>query len=545
MRTLGLCLLSFVLSLTTATLTAAEMKPVLIVTVSSVDGLLSDVAYLAEATGNEQYGQMAGAIAQGYIQGLDNSRPIAIVVQTDGQEVKPLGMLPIKDLDEFLAGLTQQLGEPQDAGDGVWELAGPAPIFVKEDNGWAYVAQHAEDLENLPDDPTSKMGGMEKKYDVGIRGHVQNIPRMYRDMALEQIKEGVQAQMDMLPDDEQDSELQRRVIENQIRQWEAILNEIDQIQIGWNTDQSDKRLVLDSKIVAVPATRTARQMAGIRDAKTRFGGFYQDQAAASLRSTSRIQQQDIDQALAMMPALREKLMDEIEDSDDLPDNAREIAERLADSMFEMVEATIKQGISDGAASLNFDDDSVSLVAGMRVAEGGKLEESLKEISKLADGDPDFPKMEFNVDQHAGVRFHKVSIPVDEDEDQEVHEVFGDLIELTIGVSQESVYFGLGANALAEVMKSMDASQQDQAVKPAEMYMALGPIMKFASQFSDEPVTAAIADELVSSGTGDRVLMSVDPIENGATYHFEIREGILRAIGSGIKAKQAAEMGAGG
>ncbi len=190
MRMLGMSLTLLVLFVLSP-VPAAETRPVLIVTVSSVESLLSDVNYLATATGNEQYGQMAGAIAQGYIQGLDNSRPISIVVQSDGAEVKPLGMLPIKDLDQFLAGLAQQLGEPQDAGNGVLELAGPAPMFVKEQGGWAFISPDASDLKELPADPTSLMAGMEKKYDVAVRGYIQNIPRNYRDMALEQIKEGV------------------------------------------------------------------------------------------------------------------------------------------------------------------------------------------------------------------------------------------------------------------------------------------------------------------------------------------------------------------
>ena len=51
---------------------------------------------------------------------------------------------------------------------------------------------------------------------------------------------------------------------------------------------------------------------------------------------------------------------------------------------------------------------------MHVAEGGKIEETLKELNSLADSNPDFPKIEFNVDQHAGVRFHTVAIPIDDD-----------------------------------------------------------------------------------------------------------------------------------
>ena len=547
LRSLGFYLIALAtvanLGLSTAT---AEKQPILVVTISSVADLLSDVGYLAEATGNGQYGQMAGAIAQGYIQGLDNSRPIAIIVNNENDEIKSLGILPIKDLDQFLAGLAQQLGEPQDAGDGVLELAGPAPMFIKEQGGWAYVAQNAADLGDLPDDPMSQTAGLTKKFDVGFIANIQNIPQMYRDMALEQIKEGVQAQMDMMPDEEgNDVELQRKLVENQVRQWEAIFNEVEQIRFGWKTDQENGNVQLDSSVVAVPGTRTARQMASIRDATTDFAGFYRDDAAVSVRSSGRFQQQDIDQALAMMGPMREKVIEEIEDSDKMPnDAAKEVAKKLAVSLLDVVEATLKEGVSDGAITVNMDNQDLTVVAGMHVANGEQIEDTLKELNNLAEQNPDFPEIEFNTDQHAGVRFHKLALPIEEDDD-DARQVFGDAIALTVGVGPKKVYLGLGDNAKDALIQAMNGSEAEQSVnKPAEMYVALGKIMDFAAQFSDEPAVEAMAEELATANGSDRVLMTVTPIDNGAQYHFELREGILKAIGAGIQAQrlEAAEAG---
>ena len=78
-----------------------------------------------------------------------------------------------------------------------------------------------------------------------------------------------------------------------------------------------------------------------------------------------------------------------------------------------------------------------------------------------------------------------------------------------------------------------------------MYAALGPILEFASKVSDESVTQVMAEELASVGERDRVVMTVDTVKNGAAYHFEIREAILKAIGAAIKSKQAEAVGAGG
>ena len=289
----------------------------------------------------------------------------------------------------------------------------------------------------------------------------------------------------------------------------------------------------------------ARQMASIRDATTDFGGFYSDDAAVSVRSSGRFQQQDIDQALAMMGPMRDKVLEEIDDSDDMPNEAaKEVAKKLAASLLDIVEATLKEGVSDGAVTVNMDGPDMTIVAGMHVADGAQIEDTLNELNTLAEQNPDFPAIEFNADQHAGVRFHKLALPIAED-GEDARQMFGDAIDVTVGVSAKKVYFGLGDKAQQALIQAMNGSQSEQTVKtPAEMYLALGKIMNFAAQFSDEPAVEAMAEELATADGSDRVLMTVTPIDNGASYHFELREGILKAIGAGIQAQrmEAAEAG---
>ena len=140
-------------------------KSIVVVTISSLDGLMGDIAYLAEALGFPQAGQMGTMMASQYIEGLDESRPVGIVIQSVGDEIRPLGILPVKDLDTFLEGMESQLGEPEDAGDGILELAGPIPVYIKESNGWAFVGQSTDHLQDTPADPSAIFEGADKQYD--------------------------------------------------------------------------------------------------------------------------------------------------------------------------------------------------------------------------------------------------------------------------------------------------------------------------------------------------------------------------------------------
>ena len=97
----------------------AQDKPVAVVAFSSLDELMTDVAYLTEAAGAPEYGEMAQGFLGPMTTGLDKSKPWGVAVMTDGTELKPLGFLPVTDLDTFLQIHAGNLGEAKDAGDGI------------------------------------------------------------------------------------------------------------------------------------------------------------------------------------------------------------------------------------------------------------------------------------------------------------------------------------------------------------------------------------------------------------------------------------------
>ena len=70
------------------------------------------------------------------------------------------GFVPVTDLDQALAALEPQLGEPNDAGDGVFEFSDPVPTFVKQEGDWAFIANSFESLAELPANPVELLGAM-------------------------------------------------------------------------------------------------------------------------------------------------------------------------------------------------------------------------------------------------------------------------------------------------------------------------------------------------------------------------------------------------
>ena len=257
-----------------ATRAAAQSEPVLVVTLSGIDEILGDFSYLAQLSGAGPIGQMVGMMANQYVQGLDRTKPIAVIVTASGDEINPLGVIPVTNLPRFLEGISQQLGELQDAGNGIFELATPVPIYVKEQNGWAFVGPSIEALQKLPANPTAEMGGLNTKYDIGVRAVIKNLPEIYKQQALAMINEGIAQQLQNTGSQlgAEESQLQKNLVKAQVKQWETMLNEIDELTIGWLIDRKSERTYIDVSTTAIPGTKTADQMAALKDMKSDFNG---------------------------------------------------------------------------------------------------------------------------------------------------------------------------------------------------------------------------------------------------------------------------------
>ena len=143
-------------------------------------------------------------------------------------------------------------------------------------------------------------------------------------------------------------------------------------------------------------------------------------------------------------------------------------------------------------------------------------------------------------RHAGVRMHEMSIKVDEG-DEDAQKFLGDSLDITFGIADKSVYVAAGDKGAEYLRKAIDGSagSAGKNVIPMRMRISVAEIMKFVKQFEDDDAVAAIVDELEKVGAEQsHVVMIAKPIPNGAQYRFEVREGVFKAIGRAVEAKQA-------
>ena len=521
---------------------AQSPKPVVVVSISGIDELMGDVDYLTQAAGAEDYGNLFKLLAAPYTVGIDKTKPWGMVLQSDGDGFMPLGFVPVKDLKVVFAALKEQIGEPRDVGGGVFEITDPAPMYIKEANGFAFLAGESKFLEKLPEDPVALLGGLNKEYDIAVRAFAQNVPQAQKDWAIEQIKEqnarALEQQLQGKDEDDPEYKLAKRLSENQLARLIDMINDTEEATIGWSTDGMAKKTYVDISLVAKAGTPTAERMDLLKGNESAHAGFALPGAAMTLALTTRMGKDDIDQVDALLDTVKAKAYDEIDKDGDLDtDSKKAKAKEVIGGLIDVIAKTCEAGKLDGGAALVLEPKKMSFVAGGLIADPQALETSLRKMVELAKDEPDFPEVKFDAETYKGIVFHALSVPVPADE-EEARQVLGEKLDVVVGIGGEAAYLSVGHDAAGMLKKVIDASAQKKAdAQPMAINIALTPIFKFAASVQDNPVLELIGSTLEKSEGADNITLDATPSKNGVLYRLTVEEGILKAIGQAIKFRE--------
>jgi hypothetical protein len=538
---------------------AGEIKTVAVVAVASYGELINDVGFVGSLGDRPELGQMLEGMIALFTQGkglvsVDKTKPWGVILQTDGTRFLPVGCLPVTDFDGLL-GVVQGFGVPiTDGADGVKELSTPdgKTLYVKHDGGWAYVAQSADSLAQLPGEPEAALGQLVDEHDIGVLVSAQNVPQMYRQMAIQTLKAGMEDGLKRQEgDDDETNEAKRQSAEKQIAQLEQLINEIEELAIGWAVDADEQRTYLDVTYRFLAGSKMAQQIAGYGQPHTNFAGFYQPDAAVTMSYATQCDPElirdDLDQMKAMIQTARKQAEKAIDEDEDIPDQAARDAFKAALGDFlDAAQATMEAGHMDGGAALHLRPGSLTFVAGTLIKQPEKIESGLKKMAAVAETKPDFAGVQWNAASHAGVNFHTLSVPLPEDE-EDARKMFGDKVDVAVGIGNDTVYVAIGKDNLSAVNQAIDASSADpeKEVPPFEIAASLGQIMTMAAtnaKDEDREMVQAIADMLNNQAQGrDHIRMTGKLIENGLRYRIEAEEGVLRAIGkAAVEAQRKAQ-----
>jgi len=528
-------------ALCSAPLTTAKaqtLKPVAVVSVASIKENLADIAYVTRTAGMPDYGDTAKFFAGALTAGIDKERPIGMYVVPQGGEFHGIAFIPLEPngLQTILKVHKEQLGEPKDAGNGILEIGNTKTVFVKEQGGWAFVAEGKEYLTGLPQDPMALLGNLPKKFNVAGKLMVQNIPDELRRMAIDEMKLGMERFLDS-PAARQgnvDRDQARLLTKAYLDKIEKLINESDELSLGIGVDETAKRALLEIGFSAKDATSLAKTMALQADAKTNFAGFALPEASVTFSMVSKASPEDIQQVGPTLKAARDQWAKQIDDSPDIPGDKREAIKAALSQVVDILQKSIETGTLDGGGALVLLPKSVSFVGGGSVASGADVEKLLKTIADLGKDIPNFPQLKLNSGSLGDMKLSRLTAPIPEAQN-DARELLGDNLEIIVAIGPKSVIVAGGKEADALLKKVVDQSAQERnkTVSPLELKISLLPILKFYKSVDDNPIVNQLLGTLERSGN-DRVMLTNEAAPRSSTTRLEIQEGVIKAIGEGIK-----------
>jgi hypothetical protein len=535
-----------------------ELKTVAIIAGAPYQKIVGDITFLGSLAGKPELGQMVDGGLAFFTQGkaatsIDKTKAWGVIVQTDGANFIPVACLPVIKGDDLLGVVKNYGAQIKDGENGAKEITLPnkRSIFVKQDNGLAYITTSAASLSKLPANPQELLTKMVGEYDLTVHASIKNIPDMYRQFALQAMQAGMQQGMKKNEGESDEQYAQRQqMMQGQMAQMSRMINEIDSLTFGWAVDSQQQRTFMDFTYTFVAGSKMAKQFSSYGASKTDFAGFYQPDAAVTMtfatKGDPKLMADDMAQFEASMNSAREQLNQEIDKKVDDAE-AREALKAAAADWFDAAAATIKSGQMDGGASLHLSPDSLTLVAGAHIADTAKIESGLKKLEAAAKKSPDFPGIKWNASQHGGATFHTLSVPVPEGE-KGPRQLLGDHLDVAVGIASDAVYVGIGKDNVEAVSKAIDASAKDKgkSVPPFEVAVSLTPIMEVAASQAEnseqKEVVQKVADFLKNDAQGrDHVRAVGSMVPNGIKYHLEAEEGVLKAVGKAAAAVQEQKM----
>ncbi len=507
------------------------VKPVVVLSIASVDHLMHDFAYLTKVAGRGEMGGQLQLLVTSFIQDFDRTKPAGVLITIEEGVPKGVGFLPIPDADKALRALREKIGaEVDDLGGGIYKLAMGKGAYLKQQGEWLFFSDNQRNLARLPAHPVAMLGGLESQYAMAVRFYVANIPQGVKDVADYAVQTKIDTQLSpsQLADPEIDKAFLDSLRASLKKSASTLIHDSDQVTIGWAVDAENRRTYIDLQAQAKDGSTLSHQFESLTDSSSAFTGFLLDNAAVGFQGSLRLSEQGQHEIDGFLQYVRKKMMNGMAADPNTPEEVKEIAGNVMD----VVQRTVQQGKTDVGATLLLAPKSFQFVAGVRVADGHALADAFQGIFELAKNEPHMPEVNFFVEKHRDLDLHTLVLPIAES-DEEARKLLGENVDITIATGPESLYFALGKGSDALLKNVVDRSVEngEQKVEPIHLRVALKPIMSFLAGVNvDDPQQRAMAEAMEQATGGDSILLLLQPVENGVSCRLEIAEGVLELMG---------------
>ncbi|QDV62113.1 hypothetical protein [Crateriforma conspicua] len=514
-------------------------EPVVVLTLGSVSKLQKDVQYLASAVGQPQAAGIFLGMSAMFTNGVDTTQPIAITLPLVNGAPEPVALIPTKDVRTVLKTVEAQTGGFDELDDGTYviSVAGTV-IYIKQSGDWAIVSRKREMLSTVPNDPTTLFAGMGNNYDLAVQLKMQLVPANVRAMLIGQLRQGFEQAMERQGGSDDES---AAYAESTLDQLEQLIEDTEELFVGWNTNVEAKQLEFDSRFVAVDGSKLSAMYSDQQPIPSRFASVIRDDAAAYFHGAASLGPALVEQSRDSISGSVTMVKKALEQSDELNEDEMADVNELIDAVAGLVMDSIAEGKTDAGGVLLADTGSLQFAMGTFVSDGDEAAQVVKDLAAKLEGKPNTPRFKFDMSEYGGVTIHLIEADVPESED-EARKVLGDVLKVYVGTADEAVYVAIGDASVDLAKELIDSGTTNQAAGEAlsQGRILMLPILKYVRSIESNPVIDAMVQSLTNENLSGQVEFTANSIPSGQKANLVIGEGVLKAVGAGIQAGQAAK-----
>jgi hypothetical protein len=497
-------------SLSASAQSGSANDPAVIVSIKNINSQLEDIKFLGEKAGFGDQIAMVPMMARGFLGGVDLKKPAGVAVWFEGQQPVAVGMVPVTDIDALLDQLSGFGVNVDEEGDFYYLETQAQDMVIKVSNGYAYLSDSEESLENVPADPSQILGGVSKDYILGAKLFVQKIPAELREMAIEQMQQGFEQAMEEM-DEEALADLQAEANEMQVKQLIELIESSDALELGLGVQKSSDKLVFDMTFTGLPGSKMAKTSEVMKGKASKFTKFLVDSAAMNMNGFGVMLEDDQKSTKALLANLKETAMSELEADDNMSSDELAVVQGLLGDVFDILNSTIDGGFVDFGGTLMMDEEGINFVAGTSLANATKFDEMIAKISGMAKTQNEVA-IEVSDASVGGVSLKQMVVTLPEGVDQEAIDMFGEKITLMMGRDGSAAYVAVGTNP-TETFEAVMKNSGTSGDASAQYNFRVLPILKFASR---NPEAKEVLGTLLEGfkSTNDRVTLHQKMIPNG-------------------------------
>lgn len=522
--------------LTTETsLAQSAPEPSIVISMAPLGEQLDDIKHLVDASGFGNLNFMIQSQVKYYTGGIDRANPSGAYLYFEGDDPQPkwLAMVAVEDPDKVL----DQIANFADIDEGdeyiIITADSDDEFLIKESGGYFLISDDKAMFDRAPADPSADLLAAAGDFNMALRVFGQRVPQELRDKGIELINEGFNRQMEEL--DQADEALVR----SQLDQLESLINDTDELVVGYKIDKQKKLLTSKFSITALENSEFAKRFEVINPpGESAFTGFVKDTAAVDSLLRYQLHEDDVKLYVSLIDKMSTQIIEEIDADGEFSDEELATIEGASSDIGECLKATLEGKLIDSAALLLMDENSLNLVGGISVVESEKFEKAIKDLVTLAETKAEgVLDVKLNSGTYDDINLHTIHLSIPEEE-EEARDMFGSEVEIIVGISPSKVYLGAGNTPLTILT---DAIERSKEPKPSEYGQLLynirvAPILRFASRATGEDALADMAATLEEDKTG-RITVWSKAIPNGIETNLEAQDGILALIKEGFDAYQ--------